>query len=219
MTDQERYRYETFLRERQFGIDNAADFPSDSVGGIQFVEISAVIDLIEQYSTDQAAGFGSSGFAFSSKETARENLREAMFEIVRTARSMIYQFPGITEIFRMPRNQNDANMLAAANAFITAIPTYKTDFVAYGLPFAFDTQLQNDIDAYEASLPATGTAIDERVKATAELGAAIRRGMIAHRILKGVVSNRYRNDVGKLAAWISASHIERAPKKPASPNP
>ncbi len=217
MNDQERYRYETFLRERQFGFDNVADFPPASIGGIQFAEISAVIALIEQFAADQAAGFGSSGFAFSGKETARENLREALYEIVRTARSMVYQFPGITEIFRVQRNINDAGMLALANAFIIELPPYLTAFEDYGLPKNFQIALQADIDAYEASLPATGTAIDERVEATADLGAAIRRGMIAHRILKGVVGNKYRNDVGKLAAWLSASHIERAPKKAPTP--
>ena len=39
------------------------------------------------------------------------------------------------------------------------------------------------------------------------------RPMIALRILPGVVKNKYKNDVGRLAAWFSASHIEQAPKK------
>jgi hypothetical protein len=37
--------------------------------------------------------------------------------------------------------------------------------------------------------------------------------MVIVRILDGVVKNKYANDVGKLAAWISASHVEKAPKK------
>ncbi len=37
--------------------------------------------------------------------------------------------------------------------------------------------------------------------------------MVAKRILDGVVQNKYNNDPGKLAAWISASHVEKAPKK------
>ena len=31
----------------------------------------------------------------------------------------------------------------------------------------------------------------------------------------GVVQNKYNNDPGKLAAWLSASHTEKAPKKKA----
>ena len=57
------------------------------------------------------------------------------------------------------------------------------------------------------------------VEATAEIGEAIRRGMVARRILDGVVRNVYKNDVGKLAAWTSASHIEIPPKKTETPTP
>lgn len=43
--------------------------------------------------------------------------------------------------------------------------------------------------------------------------------MVARRILDGIVRNVYRNDTGKLAAWISASHIEKAPKTQTPPTP
>lgn len=52
-----------------------------------------------------------------------------------------------------------------------------------------------------------------RVAATADTSAKIREGMIKVRILDGIVRNVYRNDVGKLAAWTSPSHIEKPPKK------
>ncbi|MBK9216198.1 MAG: hypothetical protein IPM59_11485 [Chloracidobacterium sp.] len=52
-----------------------------------------------------------------------------------------------------------------------------------------------------------------RVAATADTSAKIREGMIKVRILDGIVRNVYANDPGKLAAWISASHVEKAPKK------
>jgi hypothetical protein len=57
------------------------------------------------------------------------------------------------------------------------------------------------------------------VEATAEIGEAIRRGMVARPILDGVVRNVYRNDVGKTAAWTSASHIEKPPKTTETPTP
>ena len=34
-----------------------------------------------------------------------------------------------------------------------------------------------------------------------------------------IVRNGYKNDVGKLAAWTSASHVEKAPKKKETPTP
>ncbi len=47
----------------------------------------------------------------------------------------------------------------------------------------------------------------------------IREGMVIVRNLDGIVKNKYANDPGKLAAWISASHVEKAPKKKETPTP
>ena len=70
-------------------------------------------------------------------------------------------------------------------------------------------------DAFESTFTATASATAEHVAATADTSAKIREGMIAKRILDGVVQNKYNNDPGKLAAWLSASHVEKAPKKKA----
>ncbi len=219
MNDRERARYDMFVRVRQFGLDNAADFPVGSVSAVQFGEITTVIDLIEQLGAQQASSFGEARFGFSGKATARENLREEMSEISRTSRSMVYQFPGINLLFRMPRADNDANLLASGRAFYTESGDYADDFIAYGLPATFRNELLAAANAFEQSFGAPGTAIDSQVEATAEIGEAVRRGMIAWRILNGVVKNKYRNDVGKLAAWLSASHIEKAPKPAPEPTP
>ncbi len=217
MNDQERFRYDAFVRMRQFGLDNKGDFPPGSIGDTQFAENAAVVDLLDVESGEQAASFGDTRFAFVGKATARENLRDDLSAIARTARSMNYQFPGIAAEFRMPRNNNDQQLLAAARAFHTETAERNDDFVAYGLPDDFRADLQSDIDAFEASLGETGSAIDSHVEATAEVGEIIRRGMVCRRILDGVVKNKYRDDVGKLAAWLSASHIEKAPKAKAPP--
>lgn len=213
MNDSDGRRVEMFIRVRQFGLDNAADFPSGSVGETQFSVISGVLDLTEQFAGEQAASRGDARQLFEVKDTARENLRQDMYEISRTARSMEYQFAGIAAKFKMPINRSDQNLLAVARAFYTDSAQYDNDFQAYGLDKNFRADLQTAIDTFEQSMNPTGTAIDEQVAATSELSAAIRRGMVARRILEGVVKNKYRNNVGKLAAWLSASHIERAPKK------
>ena len=211
MNDSEARRLETFIRMRQFGVDNAADFPAGSIGATQFAVIDTVIGEVETLAGNQTAGRGQSMQNTVTKDTARENLREALYEISRTARSMAYQFDGIEAKFRLPRSQSDQNILATGRAFYEESETYEADFRSYGLDAGFRADLLADVEAFENSLDPTGTAIDERVAATAEIGAAIRRGMIARRILEGVVKNKYRNNIGKLAAWLSASHIEKAP--------
>lgn len=220
MNDREQARYDAFIRIEQFGLDSAADFPAGSVGKTQFDEISAVLILVNQFTAQRAASYGAARFSFKSKDTAREDLREDVREIARTARSMAYQFPGIDLKFRLPSNLSDANLLAVGQAFWQESAAFEADMIAYGLPVDFRDDLKTDAAAFEESLGEPGTAIDAQVAATAELGAAIRRGMIARRILDGVVKNKYRSNVGKLTAWLSASHVEKAPKKTkAEPNP
>lgn len=126
---------------------------------------------------------------------------------------MEYAFDGIADKFRLPRNRNDADLLNKARAFATEAAPYNADFQAYGLPPTFIADLTAAADAFEASFSNTAAATAEHVAATAETGESIRRGMVAVRILDGIVKNKYSGDVGKLAAWISASHVEKAPKK------
>jgi len=134
---------------------------------------------------------------------------------------MVYEIPGIDLLFRMPYNNNDADMLAAAKAFLANAPDYEERFIFYGLPDTFINELQTAITAFENSLGAPGTAIAAQVEATAEIGEQFRKGMIARRILDNMVKTRYKNDVGKLAAWLSASHIERinSGEEPNQPTP
>ncbi|MGI8467180.1 MAG: hypothetical protein ACR2N3_01885 [Pyrinomonadaceae bacterium] len=125
---------------------------------------------------------------------------------------MEYQFAGISELFRMPRNMTDQN-LAAANAFIAAMSPYEDAFIEYDLPADFLSDLTDDITAFQQSMNAPSSARDTHVAATAEIGAVVRRGMQAVRILDGVVKNKYRDNVGKLAAWTTASHVEKPAQK------
>ncbi len=215
MNDSDRRRYEALVRVKQFGIDNAADFTG--IATTKFAEVGSNADQAEAKSGAQQAGFGLSALQFNVKDTAREDLREDMSAIARTARSMEYAFDGISELFRFNRNLTDEKLLARARAFASAAVARQADFIAYGLPATFIADLTAAADAFEATFAAAASATAEQVAATAESAAFIREGMIAKRILDGIVRNRYADDPGKLAAWLSASHVEKAAKSPAIP--
>lgn len=212
MNDSERRRYEMLVRVNQFGVDNAGDFPS-GVGAAQFAVVTTVVSETESKSALQAGGFAEAAQQFEVKDTCRENLRDEMSDISRTAKSMEYEFDGIADKFRFQPNMNDATMLATARAFITEAGPYSANFIAYGLPATFLADLTAAADAFEASFSNTAAATAEHVAATADEAAKVRTGMVIVRILDGIVKNKYANDPGKLAAWISASHVEKAPKK------
>lgn len=216
MNDDNRRRYEMQVRVTQFGVDNAGDFTG--IATTKFSEMATLVNEIEATSSAQQSGFGEAAQQFEVKDTARENLRDEMSDISRTAKSMEYAFDGISNKFRFQRNMSDANMLAKARAFETEANPYKSDFEAYGLSANFIADLTAAADAFEASFSNTASATAEHVAATADTSAQVREGMVIVRILDGIVKNKYANDPGKLAAWISASHVEKAPKKK-SPTP
>lgn len=219
MKNYEINRYHMFINIRQFLTVNAADFPAASVGAAQLAEIAAVIIRLEDLGARQTSGMTAAGLGYLGKDTAREALRDALMDIARTARSMEFEFPGIAKQFRMPQSATDQRLVATAKVFIESIDRYYSEFVRYGLDEDFAVDLARAIDAFEASRTAPSVARDTHVAATAEISAAVRRGMTAFKILDGVVKNTYRHNVGQLAAWTAASHIERVGKraKPGEP--
>ncbi len=217
MNDDNRRRYEMQVRVVQFGTDNAGDFTGFAT--TKFAELAAIVTEIESESAAQQSGFGEAAQQYEVKDTARENLRDLMAAISRTSKSMEYEFDGIADKFKFQRNMPDVTMLGKARAFETEANPYKAAFENYGLSGNFISDLTDAANAFEATFSTTASATAEHVAATAEEASKIRQGMIIVRILDGIVKNRYANDPGKLAAWISASHVEKAPKKTTPPTP
>lgn len=213
MNDSDRLRYEMQVRVHQFGLDNAADFPPPGIGNTTFTELGVIITQIEAQSTDQQAGFGEAKQQYEIKDTAREDLGDQMSVISRTAKSMEYAIDGIGDKFKFTRNMPDESLLAKGRAFFEEATPYAAEFEAYGLPNKFLDDLEEACIAFDATFSSTASAIAEHVEATAQSAANVREGMIKVRVLDAVVRNKYHNNPGKLAAWTSASHVEKPPKK------
>jgi hypothetical protein len=205
-----RRRNDTFNRIIAYRQQYPEDFPAGSIEALQIEELETVTGLIAQYGAEQMGRFGDVRFGFNSKGISRENLREEVEEIGTIARTMVYEYPGIDLKFHVPGNLPDAAMLALAGAFHTRFSEDAAGFKRYGLDAGVVLpRLQTKIDAFEASLVSPEMALDAQVEATAQLGEAVRRGMIAWRILRGVIKVKYKNNPAKYQAWLSASRIEK----------
>lgn len=70
-------------------------------------------------------------------------------------------FPGIDDLFRMPRNRNDADLLAASRAFHTnsGLSGYETAFISHGLPADFRDTLHDACDDFEASMSSLASVL------------------------------------------------------------
>lgn len=215
MNDQERNYYNAFVRVRDFGAENATDFPAGSVGATNFAIIAAAVEEMEASGGTQASG--ATRESTTSKSVALAELLADIRAINRTARAMAIDEAGVGELFRMPRGGSEQNLLAVARAFLADAAPLESRFIDYGLPADFLADLQAAINAVEQAVTEKSAAIDDRVGATASIGATVKDALNALRRLRAIVPNKYRSDPKKLAAWTSASHVERAPRKKPTP--
>ena len=77
----------------------------------------------------------------------------------------------------------------------------------------FVDDLKARILAVEQAADGQAEAWGLRVEATANLAEAARQGFEAVRELDAIVRNIYRDNEAELAAWESASHVDRAPRR------
>jgi|ERR1043166_934435 hypothetical protein len=220
MNDSQRRNFETLNRIEGFGAEHANDFAVASLGKQLFTEISTIVGNLQGYASSQAAGRGSARQGTSTRGAAREQLRTTLETIARTARGLAFDIEGIADKFRVPHNNSDQELLAAARAFAVAAAPISAQFIARELPPTFLQDLQDDIEALESAIDAQASGKGDRLAARADLDAQIDAGLIARRKLDPIVRNKYASNPGILAEWLSASHTERGGRrKGTSPPP
>jgi hypothetical protein len=221
MKDTERRRLEMFIRVREFGMAHAAEFPPTSFAVEQLNILGNAINALETHTSAQSSGRGSVRESATSKAAARDELMRDLEAISRTARALSQTTPGLDDKFRIPHNQSDQAMLAAARAAAADALPLKAEFIRRGMPADFLEDLQADIDLMEEAIERKAQGEGSQVAATAAIDTEIERGMNAVRQLDPVMRNMFAAARAKLAAWASASHVERSPRRaaPSSPTP
>lgn len=217
MNDAELRRYEMLIRVRDFGQTHSAAFPANTLGTELFTEIASVIAELSSHATAQVSSASSAKQGTSSRGLARTNLRESMEAISLTARAIALDMPTIADKFRMPHNASDQNMLATAKAFAGDAAALSAEFIRHEMPATFLADLNADIADFEQAISNQNQSRGGHVSSTVSVGSSLDKGMKAVRKLNAVVQNKFRGDRPTLAAWLSASHVERHARKPEAP--
>jgi hypothetical protein len=224
VNDAELRRYEMLIRVRDFGQTHSAAFPTGSLGAELFSEVDTVIGELSGHATAQVSSASSAKQGTSSRGLARATLRESMEAISLTARAIALDMPTIAAKFRMPHNASDQTMLATAKAFAADAAALSAEFIRHEMPATFLADLNADIADFERAISDQNQSREGHVSSTVSVGSSLDKGMRAVRKLNAVVQNRFRSDKSTLAAWLSASHVERhtrrtatAPEPPPAP--
>lgn len=209
MRDNVRYAIETFLRVRAFGRENWPGADPTSFVAQKLAVINSVLTGLESYTGAQATGLSAARQSTLKRGAARRELLRLLNAISRTARMMGETDPTLFQQFRVPHSEGDQGVLAAAVSFATAARPLQADFVRRGLAENFVEELESRTEALRE---AVGLKIESRrshVTATAVINNLIERGLKAVRQLDTFMRNTYANEPAKLAAWVSASRVER----------
>jgi hypothetical protein len=220
MQDSDTRLYEMFTRVRDLGAEQANLFPNGSNFRAQFDALGALVTELQGHVGEQDSGRRVAKQGSSSKAVAREKLRESLSAISRTARTMAMDTPGLAEAFQMPA-RNDAALAGAARAFLTNATPLKASFLRNEMPADFLDQLQANLSGFETTTGSQNLGTEQHVAATALIEDLLARGQKIVKQLDTLIHNKFRADPALLAAWDSASHVERPSrpkvKKPAPP--
>lgn len=214
MKSSETSRFDMFTRARDFGLAQAGAFPTLSLGGRLFAELNTIIETLNTQAVAQSSGLHASQQNTEGKAAIHDALHTEMEMITRTARVMAIDMPGLDDKFRLPRSRGDRAWLTAAQAFHADALPLKDEFIAHEMPADFLETLGALIADYEQALASRHQSAAKHVAASAAIDAGIEQGMVAVRRLDSIVRNKFHNDPATLAAWASARHIERVPRKP-----
>lgn len=217
MKDTENRRYEMFARARDFGAAHTSAFAPATRGGALFAELNAVVLELEAHATTQSSATSSAQQGTTTKAVARDRLRRQLEAINHTAHALAHDMPGLDDKFRMPRGNNDQNLLHTARAFAADAAPFAPKFIEFELPPSFSADLEAAIADFEQAVSHQQTGTQSHVAATAAIDATIERGMNIVSQLDAIVRNKFSDDAATLAAWQSARHTQRAPRSKPQP--
>lgn len=213
-------RYEMLKRVRDFGATQTAVFPNGSLGKELFSTVAQAVTELEGHSTSQASGKGAAQSIGATKSAVREDLREMIATINRTARALAFETPGLENKFRLPRGTSDQGLLNAARAFAADAVPLKEGFLKHEMPADFIERLGQLITDFEQASMQKANAVGAHVAARIAIDETVARGLQAVRQLDVVIRNKFNGDPAILANWTRASHVAyRARNNSSEPTP
>jgi hypothetical protein len=219
MNDHDTRRHEMFLRVREFDTINAPRYAANTFVVDLYNTLNGIIRGLETQIATQTTGFSTTRQTTRSKAAARDELESDLKAISRTARSMVKTNPGVEQKFRFQSRLKDQDLLALARSFATEALPLKAEFVKRGLPADFLDDLADDIEQFEEALTLRMQGTGSHISATAAIDELIERGMEVVSELDPIMRNIFTDDAATLAAWSSASRVERAPRRNRTQSP
>ena len=208
----QRFKYEMFVRVRDFGAEHASLFPEGTIGGQAFARVLAAAGKFEEQLRQHVLGQGE---ARRIKAATRDAVFDQLKTIAAAARRFTRGESGANP-FQMPSRRNLATVLSTARAFMQSAESRKAEFEKFGLPPTFIADFGAQVDRLQQAADVRLSAKTARGKAQAGIERALADGLDAVRDLDVVVAIAPRQaDPVTYAAWTAARRIEGQNRAPA----
>ena len=218
MNDRYRRVYEAAQRVLAFIIANLAAFADIPIVSTMKTELSGAADELGALGADKVTKIGENKDTRLHRGDARDNLLDQMRLITDMWKRIAPKTGGDVNKFRTPRG-GDTDIISAAESFAAQLPAVAAEFTSRGFPAAFVANLQTAIDDFTASVGDAESAHGARVGTNAAFAAPAKSCRNTIEDLDPIVKLKFANNPQKLAEWLVASHIERAPKSGGVKNP
>jgi hypothetical protein len=213
MNDTQRRRFERGSRVDAFMTSNAADFPATGKGGEAAARLKAELARVASLDVAKATAAGTRQRSSTGRRDLRESLRAQVAAVCDTADVIGLDHPEVKGLFPRTRADNsDQTLIAVARSYAETAAPLKARFVEYELASDFVERLKADADGLEGQIGQQTEGTGARVNTNASIEDALGRVDDTVERLEVVVGNKYRDDPARLAAWESATHLERAPR-------
>jgi len=213
MNDEQRRRHERSVRVRNYCEQLTEPFAPDSRGGRALASLKGNIQQCEELDALQSTHKQEAQQGTSRRKELRESLRAQLSAIGATARVIGKENPAVRGRFRLADSRgNDQALLSSARSFLAEATPLKSLFLEYDMPADFLQTLSATINDFEQAVNQQDTGAGGRVQSRASIDDLQTRSANDIETLNTVIRNKYRNDLARLAAWESASRLERAPK-------
>ncbi|HJQ32996.1 MAG TPA: hypothetical protein VJ866_12490 [Pyrinomonadaceae bacterium] len=188
------------------------DFPAGSKGSTLTSSLEGKLadsDALEVKRADSARKRKQGTEARGDARTAGRRMLKTTSD---TAEPLTLDYPEMKGLFKPAgKSNNDAELVVAMRSVVNAAAQYAARLTESGLPPAFFEQMVAKADDIEIAAAQQDEAVREGVAATAALEDLHRQIDEIIERLDPLVRNKYAGDPAKLAAWESASRLERAP--------
>ena len=201
-----------------FANANSADIPATSKGALYAGNLTGIYaQLVNARAAQKPVTVAAQNALILAMETKLDNM--ATIAIAYAA-----DVPGFNDLFPRPAHYTPGDVVRTANIYLAALVPAETDdaatvaakaarvqvFVDHAMPATLVADLQAQLKAIGAVSGTHEQSREKGVLSTEEINVLMREGRKQRNYLSAIFQTVYANNPQKLAAWMSASHVEHA---------